>query len=152
MHLSVTKTSGRKVVCPAAGVGGIQDRLPAEGASHCTCHSPMLHLRPRAGQGGSMCIIHHLASLSPGAPDHHSSTNAIKLLHSDLLNFKRSFGIHQKKTQNKRSFFDSFWKVFSFLLCWSCDCLVYSAILKGLSGSHRGKRFPCDQSCAVQKE
>lgn len=95
------------------------------------------------------CIKHHLALLSPGALGGCSSTNAISLLQSDLLHFKGSVGIH---TQKNYSFFNSFWKVFSFLLCWSCDCLVYSAILKGLSGSHRGKRFPCDRLCAVQKE
>lgn len=59
----------------------------------------MLHLVPRAGHGGSTCIIHHLAFLSPGALGRHSSTNAIKLLQSDLLNFKESFGIHKENTE-----------------------------------------------------
>lgn len=94
-----------------------------------------------------MCVIHHLAFLLPGALSHCSSTNAIKLLQSDLPDLKRSFGIHtrtQKKppkpNQNYRIFSIHFGKYF-LSCCWSCDCLVYSAVLKGLSGIHRGRKI-----------
>lgn len=99
MQPSVTKASGRKVVRLAVRIGGIWDRLPAEGASPCTFHGVILHLVPSTGQGGGMCIEHHLALLSPGALSGCSSPNAISLLQSDLLNFEGSIGIHTKKLQ-----------------------------------------------------
>lgn len=97
-----------------------------------------------------MRITQHLAFPSPGASGHHSSTDAINLLQSDLLNFMGPFGIH-KRTPNPPEFLNSPWELFSFLICWLRDW-AYSAISKGLSGNHKGKRFPCGQSWAMQKE
>lgn len=50
-----------------------------------------------------MCVIHHLAFLLPGALSHCSSTNAIKLLQSDLPDLKRSFGIHTHTKKNPKN-------------------------------------------------
>lgn len=118
----------------------------------CTCHRLILHVEAGAGQEGVVLYTPFSLSLA-WSPGHHSGTNAIKPLQSDLLNFSSPLVFTIGKKIRGQSFFYSFWKwkAFSFLLCWSRDCLACAVILKGLSGSHRGERFPCAQSCAMQK-
>ena len=149
LHPSVIKASGRKVVCLVVRVGGNSGQTAGRGSF--PWHTPRPYAASHTQSWAGREWVHYTPlslslAWSPTSPQWHKWHETAPTWFAELQGV---LWYSQKKLQ---SFFNSFSKVFSFLLCWWCDCLVYSAILKGLSGSHIGKRFPFDQLCAMQKE